>query len=46
MFAAKSLAILNLMGCRLVESFFDENTKFTRLKELTLVKVVQDGNAI
>ena len=46
MFAAKSLAISNLMGCRLVESFFDENTKFTRLKELTLVKVVQDGNAI
>ncbi|KAK4591328.1 hypothetical protein RGQ29_021503 [Quercus rubra] len=43
---AKSLAISNLMGCRLVESFFDENAKFTRLKELTLVKVVQDGNAI
>ncbi|XP_030930089.1 putative F-box/LRR-repeat protein At5g02930 [Quercus lobata] len=46
MFAAKSLAILNLMGCRLVESFFDENAKFTRLKELTLENVVQDGNAI
>nr|POF21218.1 putative f-box/lrr-repeat protein [Quercus suber] len=46
MFAAKSLAILYLRGCRLVESFFDENAKFTRLKELTLDKVVQDGNAI
>ncbi|KAL4625437.1 hypothetical protein ACB092_05G025900 [Castanea dentata] len=45
-FAAKSLAILDLRGCRLVESFFDKNAKFNRLKELTLEGVVQDGNAI
>ncbi|KAL0009854.1 hypothetical protein SO802_004962 [Lithocarpus litseifolius] len=45
-FAAKSLAILNLTGCRLVESFFDGSAKLTRLKKLTLENVVQDGNGI